>query len=239
MTRLARKRLSSSEPPGILDLDTRFYANANRLVTLLDNHDLRARIKTEILDAHGHWDRHRGNRILKLCLSFLFTTRGIPQLYYGTEIGMEGRADPDNRRDMRWEVFDPDFTPEPGDAEYRDAQEIFEHTRALIGIRRENEALRFGYLFTLYVDHFIYAYMRSFRDNTLIAVINNGLAPMPVPLSIEIDRNPNIPSRIRSSLAAGSLRNLLRPEQVVHCRDGRIEVLLEGKEAAIFKHLPS
>ena len=94
MTRLARPRLSEAETPGILDKDTRYYANANRLVTLLDNHDLPARIKTEILNRWGHWDRRRANRILKLCLTFLFTTRGIPQLYYGTEIGLEGDADP-------------------------------------------------------------------------------------------------------------------------------------------------
>ncbi len=41
------------------------YTNANRLVTLLDNHDLDRRITTEILDRVGHWDRDLARTILK------------------------------------------------------------------------------------------------------------------------------------------------------------------------------
>ena len=70
----------------------------------------------------AHHDRNLGSRrrpgsrnsacrILKMCVTFLFTTRGIPQIYYGTEIGLEGRKDPDNRRDMPWEIFDADNRP--------------------------------------------------------------------------------------------------------------------------------
>lgn len=235
MTRLARPRLSQDDPPGILDLDTAYYANANRLVTLLDNHDLRARIKTEILDTWGHWDRQRANRILKLCLAFLFTTRGIPQLYYGTEIGMEGDADPHNRRDMRWDVFDRDVPETPDDPEFQDAMAIYEHTRELIRIRKSNEALSFGYLFTLYVDHFVYGFMREYKGNTIVVVINNGLADMPFPLDIDIGANPHLPSRIKSNLEGRSLENLLNTGDVITCSGGRIQVKLEGKSAGIYR----
>jgi glycosidase len=37
---------------------------------------------------------------LKLAYTFLFTTRGIPLIYYGDEIAMPGEGDPDNRRDF-------------------------------------------------------------------------------------------------------------------------------------------
>ncbi len=37
---------------------------------------------------------------LKLAWTFLMTARGIPMIYYGDEIGMQGGNDPDNRRDF-------------------------------------------------------------------------------------------------------------------------------------------
>lgn len=234
LTRLARPRLSHAEPGGVLDKDTVFYANANRLVTMLDNHDLPARIKTEILNRWGNWDRQRANRILKLCLTFLFTTRGIPQLYYGTEIGLEGDADPHNRRDMRWEIFEQDRAIHPEDTEARDALEIFEYTRNLIRIRKENPAISFGYLFTLYADNFLYAFMREYRQNTIIVVINNGLEDMPGPAEIDIGQNTNIPSRIKANLADRPLKNLLDPTDTLMYVDGKIQPWLAGKEARVY-----
>ena len=235
MTALARSRFSDNENQGALDIDTKLYTNANRLITLLDNHDLKCRIKTEILNRWGHWDRMRANRILKLCLSFLFTTRGIPQIYYGTEIGLEGDSDPHNRRDMRWEIFEDSFQPDPSDTEYRDAKEIFEHTKKLIKIRKENEAIPFGYLFTLYSDYFMYSYMREFRGNTVIVVINNGLERTQYPLSINIGGNSNIPSRIKRNLEGRTLQNQLDPGDRITYENGHIQIQLEGKDAKIYK----
>jgi glycosidase len=231
MTTLARPRVALNEPRGILDNDQE-YSNANRLVTLLDNHDLEKRFMTEVLDQWGHWDRARAVRIVKLALSFLFTTRGIPQLYYGTEIGMEGRADPDNRRDMPWNLFGPDDTP-VDECEYE--KQIFDHTKKLIEIRRGNQALSFGYLFTLYSDSYIYAYMREFQGNTVIVVLNNGFGDMPLPLPVEIDANTNIPSRIKENLSHRTLSNLLDPADQVEVTNGRIHVTLPGKHAKIYK----
>ena len=37
---------------------------------------------------------------LKLAFGLALTVRGIPEIYYGDEIGMKGGADPDNRRDF-------------------------------------------------------------------------------------------------------------------------------------------
>lgn len=239
MTLLARPRLSSSELPGILDLDTEFYANANRLVTLLDNHDLAGRIRTEIRSAWEHADREWIDRILKLCLTFQMTTRGIPQIYYGTEIGMEGGRDPDNRRDMAWEVFDGDSSSSDGTPGRPEVLEIFEHTRRLIRIRRENEALTVGYLFTLYVDHFVYVFLREFRGNTVVVAINNGRLDMPVPLPVDIGANIHVPSRIKANLEGRLLRNLLDPKEAIRCSEGRIQVQLPGKAAGVYRLAPS
>lgn len=231
MTSIAKPRLSQYEPRGILDKD-KLYTNANRLVTLLDNHDLSKRFMTETLDRWGHWDRLRANKILKLSLSFLFTTRGIPQIYYGTEIGMEGYADPDNRRDMRWEIFGHDCIPLE---QYKLEKDIFDHTKKLIDIRRQNEAVRYGYLFTLFADYFAYCYMREFKGNTIIVAINNGFENMPSPLAVEIDKNANIPQRIKDNLKDKTFFNLLDSADTVAVENGSLNIQVPGKEAKIYK----
>lgn len=230
MTRLARPRLSDDEPKGILDMD-KAYTNANRLVTLLDNHDLDKRFMTEILDKVGHWDRNLALEIFKTALTFLFTTRGIPQIYYGTEIGMEGCKDPDNRQDMPWGKFGNGLEPTGGSE-----KEIFNHLRSLIKIREENEAIPYGYLFTLYADTFIYAYIREFRGNTIIVVTNNGLKEMTYPCSIPIELNANIPLRIKEALKKRRvLDNLLDPNDRIEYENGGIQVKLGRKEAGVYR----
>jgi glycosidase len=61
----------------------------NSLVTFLDNHDV-----NRFLNAGG------GTARLQVALAFLYTSRGIPCLYYGTEQDFDGGADPWNREDM-------------------------------------------------------------------------------------------------------------------------------------------
>lgn len=233
MNFLARPRLSDDEPKGILDMDNE-YTNANRLVTLLDNHDLDKRLMSEILDKVGHWDRLLAIKIFKMVLTFLFTTRGIPQIYYGTEIGMEGYKDPDNRKDMPWEIFGENGL-EPLD-QYAEQKEIFTHLKNLVKIRKENEALSSGYLFTLWSDYFLYAYLREFRGNMIIVVINNGLEDMPSPLSIPIEINSNIPHRIKENLQKRKiLVNRLNSADRIEYENGCVNVKVEGKNVKIYK----
>jgi glycosidase len=63
-----------------------------QLVTFLDNHD-----QPRFLSS-GNADDNT-NR-LAVALAFLYTARGIPCLYYGTEQAFDGGADPDNREDI-------------------------------------------------------------------------------------------------------------------------------------------
>lgn len=65
----------------------------------------------------------------RLGLTFLLTYEGIPLIYYGDEVGMEGGYDPDCRRPMQWE-------PE------RQNHAMLADVRALTRLRREWPALR-------------------------------------------------------------------------------------------------
>jgi glycosidase len=77
-----------------------------------------------------------------LALAAIFTLPGIPQLYYGDELGALGAA-PDNRRDMPGWAWDAS-TRAPHAGFLPDPQAIFALTQALIAIRRANAALSSG-----------------------------------------------------------------------------------------------
>jgi alpha-amylase len=229
MTQLARPRLHENEERGILDIEAP-YTNANRLVTLLDNHDLDRRIASEVLLRAGD-DRDLAQKILKLSLTLQFTTRGIPQLYYGTEIGMEGGADPDNRRDMPWSLFGNGNRPTDT---HPMEQDIYDHTVGMIRLRGNHPAIRFGYLLTLYVDHFLYAFLREFRGDVVLVVVNNGLEPMPNPVTLEIEKNKNIPPRIVESLEGTTLVSRTPGVGGLSIAAGQAQVQVPGKTAAVF-----
>jgi len=202
MMAIASPRFGSKEDrEGVLDADSK-YNNPNRLVTLLDNHDLEKRIMSWAL-LKTREERLEAAKLVKYALTFQFTTRGIPQVYYGTELCLEGDRNKGGdfmvRADMPWHIIDP-VTLKPFPA-YREEWEVYHHLHRLIQIRKKNEAISFGYLFTLYSDFFLYVYMREFRGNTIIAAMNNG-GPMTAPACIDIGSNINIPSRIKNNLAA-------------------------------------
>ena len=80
------------------------YSDPSRLTTFVDNHDV-PRFMSEALNrgVSGTNARER----LDLALSLIYTARGTPSVYYGTEIAMAGRGDPygfplgeSNREDM-------------------------------------------------------------------------------------------------------------------------------------------
>lgn len=127
------------------------YPDAGRLSPFLDNHD-EARFMTE---AKG--DARR----LTLALTCLFTMRGIPSLYYGTEVGMQGGRDPDNRRDMTWGA-------NPG---------LFQTTRSLIALRKELAPLRHGRMVERLADDQVYAFSRILGDQEVVVVLNNHERP--------------------------------------------------------------
>ncbi|OPY15652.1 MAG: Beta/alpha-amylase precursor [Syntrophus sp. PtaU1.Bin005] len=212
---------------GILERDLS-YTNHNQLVTLLDNHDLSARFMTSILDAQMG-DYRKATDVMKLSLTFLFAIRGIPQIYYGTELGLEGRSDPDNRRDFPWGKLDKDYEVKEA---YPFEKEIYDHTRNMIRIRRTNDALSAGHFVCLYVDYFLLVFLRYIGENIIIAGFHNGWLDMPSDIAVDIGNNPNLPRRIKEKLADAHLVSLLGgPSYSI--REGRLSLLLGGKSGVI------
>lgn len=182
---LARPRLNDNEEPGVLDDDnpqTDGYRDASMLVTLLDNHDLERRIMSHARTKHpGEEGLDWAIRVTKLCLGALFTIRGIPQIYYGTEIGLEGwRTDDDRdlRRDFPWDVIGKDNHPLQ---QFHKEHEIYEWTRDLIHLRRGSAALKYGTTITLWSDDLVYAFLRISIDDIALVVINNDYTSASIP----------------------------------------------------------
>lgn len=97
-------------------------------------------------------------RIQKLIALFQFTYVGAPMIYYGTESGMWGADDPDNRKPMVWEEFD--YAPEirhplgkqrPSDDNNFD-ESLFKWYKRLAEIRNRNLTLQTGRFRLLTVD---------------------------------------------------------------------------------------
>lgn len=208
-----------------------FYTNHHKLISMIDNHDCPSRFITEAIDRYDG-DRQYATRILKLALTYLLTAKGIPQIYYGDEIGLEGYSDPDNRRDMAWEMFDENWDFK---SEYLRQKSIFMHTSNLISIRKQNEALIYGDMITLYVDSFVYAYLREFQSNIIIVVINNGHLPMNVPLLISVSSNSAVASRVKNAINNKKLIDLLENEPPISITNGNFSVQLAGKTAKVYK----
>jgi len=144
------------------------YPRPGMLVTFLGLHDV-ARYMNE---------PKASPQALRAAFTFLFTTRGIPLVYYGDEVAMPGGEDPDNRRD-----FPGGF---PGDA--RNAftpggrtpaeEAVFEHVRKLARLRRDEPALRRGRLVQLLADEHAYVYARVHEDRVAVVAFNSTGAPL-------------------------------------------------------------
>jgi glycosidase len=141
------------------------YSDPFMNVIFVDNHDLNRYFTSQGEDPAK----------FKLGLTFLLTTRGIPQIFYGTEIAMRGgNIDPDKRRDFPggWPGDPVDaFTPE-GRAELG-VTEIYEYVRKLTRWRRDKPVIHFGALTHFVPENNVYVYFRH-NDRETVMVILNG-----------------------------------------------------------------
>ena len=131
------------------------YPDASRVTVLANNHDTMRFMSLEGATAAG----------AMMHVAFVLSVRGIPQLYAGEEIAMEGKEDPDNRRDFPSVAFS---------AEGRKPHEraIFDWTRSWIRLRREHAALRSGRLIDLFADDETYVFARQLGDETIVVAFN-------------------------------------------------------------------
>lgn len=143
------------------------YPNINNILTFVENHDT-----------------NRFNEIYKkdfkkyqMAMTLIATVRGIPQLYYGSEIGMAGnKSDGDAaiRLDFPggWKGDTNNaFTKAGRNAEQ---EKFFDFTSKLFQWRKTNEAVHSGKTTHFIPEDNVYVYFRYTNSKTVMVVINNS-----------------------------------------------------------------
>jgi len=150
------------------------YPRPDDLVTFFGNHDV-----ARFASAEGSSAAKR-----KLAFALTLTLRGIPQLYYGDEIGMPGAGDPDNRRDFPggWREDAQNAFSEQGRT--REQQDLFAYVKELLRLRREHAALRNGRLWHLFSDETSYIFARESEEERLLVVFNNNSKAREIDLTL-------------------------------------------------------
>jgi neopullulanase len=146
------------------------YLHPDALVPFFANHDVPRFASAEGSSAAK----------LKLAFGLTLTLRGIPEIYYGDEIGMPGGGDPDNRRDFPggWIGDSNDAFTQSGRT--HDQQEILSYVQSLLRLRREHAALRGGHLWHLASDDSSYVFLRESEEERLVVAFNNSGQPKEV-----------------------------------------------------------
>jgi len=140
------------------------YQRPDLLVPFFANHDV-----PRFASAEGSTTAK-----LKLAFGLTLTLRGIPEIYYGDEIGMPGGGDPDNRRDFPggWNGDANDAFTQAGRT--REQQEIFSYVQGLLRVRNEHAALRSGRLSHLASNESAYVFLRESEDERIVVAFNNA-----------------------------------------------------------------
>jgi alpha-glucosidase len=172
-------------------------------------------VQTNFLGAHDspRFATRCGGDIWKTYLALIFqmTYVGTPTIYYGDEYGMQGGADPDNRRTFDW-------------SEATTTNAAVALTQKLIAIRNAYPALRTGSYMTLLADddNHLYAYGRFDAANRIAVALNDDSATHTV----------TVPVWQLSMPEGSTVTDLLSGTQYT-VTDGNVVVSVQGHYGAV------
>jgi alpha-glucosidase len=158
----------------------------------IDSHDV-PRFSSLVADAA--WNA--------LGAALLMTYIGVPCVYYGDEIGLQGGPDPDNRRPMPWNEADWNT----------DIQAVY---KRLIELRRSSAALQRGGFEVLHAVGDALAFVRQLKDQAVITALTRGAA-------ITLEVQPAIKGRWRDAFS----------NEVLETKDGVLQVALTAESFRI------
>jgi cyclomaltodextrinase len=167
---------------------------------LVDNHDT-PRFASAVPDLSTR----------KLIWAMQMCLPGSPVIYYGTELGMEGAGDPQNRAPMRWDLA-------------KDTNENLTWVAKLIRLRRASPALRYGDFLAMDTNKLL-AFVRTTDKvlDTRLVVLNPTDQPI-----VE-----SFPLRVGRLMSWGSLTDQLSGEKI-RSVNGMVSMTLPPKTVRIY-----
>lgn len=140
------------------------YRNPNKNVIFLDNHDL-SRFYSMVGENMNKF---------KMGVAWLMTMRGIPMLFYGSEILMTNFADPDSkvRTDFPGGWSKDKYNKFESGARTRRENQAFNYIRKLAKWRRNNEVIHNGGLTQFVPEKGLYVYFRYNEKKTVMVALN-------------------------------------------------------------------
>jgi glycosidase len=190
------------------------YPNPNNLLVFAENHDT------------GRFNEIYKSDFKKyqMAMTLIATVRGIPQLYYGSEIGMKGdkgKGDADIRRDFPggWNGdANNAFTKEGRTAEQ---QKFFEFSSKLFTWRKSKDVIHSGKMTHYVPDNNVYVFFRYNEKETVMVIINNN----------------SDKQTIKTNRFKESIQNLKSGKEVLSGKtfDLNNDIEIEGKSALILE----
>ena len=142
------------------------YKDPLKHVNFLDNHD-----KTRFFSEIGEdFDKY------KMGIGWLLTVRGIPQLYYGTEVLMKGISNPDGWVRLDFPGGWPGDSVNKFERSGRTAREdsAYNWVRTIANYRKKSPALQTGRFMQYVPEDGVYTYFRYNNNQTVMVVMNTA-----------------------------------------------------------------
>ncbi|MDF9842787.1 MULTISPECIES: alpha amylase N-terminal ig-like domain-containing protein [unclassified Paenibacillus] len=148
----------------LLHIEALYNDQANSaMFQLLGSHDTE-RFLTACKENGRGWNR-QGTALarMRLAVFFQMTYIGIPMIYYGDEVGMEGATDPHCRKPMLW-------------LEQEQNRELYEWYKTLIALRKQHVILQKGAFRPWFTDEVrgVLGFVRRWEQDKVAVLINNS-----------------------------------------------------------------
>lgn len=190
------------------------YDNPNNLLIFLENHDT------------GRINEIYKNDFKKyqLGMTIIATMRGIPQIYYGSEIGMagdKGKGDADIRQDFPggWKADKNNAFTNSGRTASQ--KKYFDFSKKLLNWRKNKDVIHNGKLTHYIPENNVYVYFRYNDLESVMVIVNND----------------NKKHQISNSHFAESLMNYSSGKDILSNQnfDLKQDILIEGKSSLILE----
>ncbi|MFC1757796.1 alpha-amylase family glycosyl hydrolase [Planctomycetota bacterium] len=191
------------------------YGDPMQLVTFIENHDTQ----------RAFFIANRNTSRIKIALQLLLTTRGIPQLLYGSEVNMfGGPRHVDLRADFVGGFAGDDRDAFTADGRTDSENDAFNYLRQLLHLRKKYRSLSAGTFRHFPPVHNVYIYTKSLDDEMILGVVNGSEQSRAVDLA---ERSMEFPIGTR-------LVDLRTGEQ----QNAEVKIELSPLEPRIFQVVP-